>query len=687
MTATVNVGSSAPVQTVTYSVSGGSFSSPYYTISPALSSFVPGTRYVFQAAGISSAHPFDIGVTRSTNLPSSFGKAGSALSGSSGAISFTVPADYTGSTLAYYCVAHGSMTATVSITGAQRRRRMQSTVTGDTQACREYHLGVALNTDPQVHCLHAAPDGGGVCVSPFCAQYHSTCIEPGHSVAYSDCSTDIATLAPGSIGDTSGDTIACRQYHLDVAASASPEVHCLHASPSGGGICVGPETFCANYKTTCVDTGLSSAFSSCTQHFTDLAQGSAGDTSGDTKVCREYHLGVAMTTDPDVHCPHAGPDGGGVCVGPQTFCAQYQSTCVDAGLSSAYTDCAADYNAMTAGTGGDTSGDTAACREYHLGVAVTTDPSVHCPHAGPSGGSVCVGSETFCSQYQSTCVDAGHSLAYTDCATEYNAMTAGTDGDVSGDTAACREYHLGVAMTTDPSVHCPHAGPSGGDVCVPPFCATYQSTCVDAGHSLAYQNCAVELTSMSTGAEGDTTGDTIACREYHLSVAAAQDPAVHCLHASSSGGGVCVPSFCSLYETTCVVTGFGEAFADCTATYNGFATGRSGETSGNTQACRAYHLNVATTTLPDIHCPHAGPSGGNVCIGPETFCAQYQSLCVDAGLSSGYSNCHEMYAALPAGVSGDVSGDTSACREYHLGVGKQPYKLKPFLATITAVRF
>ena len=157
-------------------------------------------------------------------------------------------------------------------------------------------------------------------------------------------------------------------------------VHCPHAGPDGGGVCVGPETFCAQYQSTCVDTGLSSAFTSCAADYMALAAGSSGDTSGDTAACREYHLGVAMTTDPDVHCPHAGPDGGGVCVGPETFCPTYQATCVDTGLSSAYADCVSDVSNLAAGTAGDTSGNTAACRDYHLGVALTTDPDGECDH-------------------------------------------------------------------------------------------------------------------------------------------------------------------------------------------------------------------------------------------------------------------------------------------------------------------
>ncbi|MFO0635084.1 MAG: hypothetical protein U0168_19745 [Nannocystaceae bacterium] len=41
----------------------------------------------------------------------------------------------------------------------------------------------------------------------------------------------------------------------------------------------------------------------------------------------------------------------------------------------------------------------------------------------------------------------------------------GTEGDMSGDTLACRGYHLMVAIG-DPETHCPHADADGSGVCV-----------------------------------------------------------------------------------------------------------------------------------------------------------------------------------------------------------------------------
>jgi hypothetical protein len=41
----------------------------------------------------------------------------------------------------------------------------------------------------------------------------------------------------------------------------------------------------------------------------------------------------------------------------------------------------------------------------------------------------------------------------------------GTAGDMDGNTIACRIYHGGAPAASDPATHCPHAGPSGGNVC------------------------------------------------------------------------------------------------------------------------------------------------------------------------------------------------------------------------------
>jgi hypothetical protein len=69
------------------------------------------------------------------------------------------------------------------------------------------------------------------------------------------------------------------------------------------------------------------------------------------------------------------------------------------------------------------------------------------------------------------------------------------------------------------------------------FCAGEIVTCADTYADEAA--CLAECGNWVCGAEGDTAGDTLGCRVYHLG-AAQTDAATHCPHTAADGGGVCV---------------------------------------------------------------------------------------------------------------------------------------------------
>jgi hypothetical protein len=167
--------------------------------------------------------------------------------------------------------------------------------------------------------------------------------------------------------------------------------------PEGGGT---PGVTCASY---CAD--ITSACSGANQQWPNaagceeacaaFAPGTPGDTSMDTLECRAYHAGVAGTTEPEVHCIHAGPLGSGVDAGNgcgtdrcMAFCRIAQEVC---GAEATYSfenedDCrtqCADYVDDVDFTTNETSGDTLACRMYHL-TAALGDPAVHCGHLSGS---------------------------------------------------------------------------------------------------------------------------------------------------------------------------------------------------------------------------------------------------------------------------------------------------------------
>ena len=75
--------------------------------------------------------------------------------------------------------------------------------------------------------------------------------------------------------------------------------------------------------------------------------------------------------------------------------------------------------------------------------------------------------EEYCDAITANCADAN--AQYDDRAdcVAYCAAAGwpdGSDGDMAGNTTECRIYHAGVAAG-DPAMHCPHAGPTGADVC------------------------------------------------------------------------------------------------------------------------------------------------------------------------------------------------------------------------------
>lgn len=162
-------------------------------------------------------------------------------------------------------------------------------------------------------------------------------------------------------------------------------------------------------------------------------------------------------------------DLGPVAATCDSYCRTVNTNCVDANRQYGNTPAEAARGCMftcvgfgwPAGSPGDTSGNTLACRAYHAGVAAG-DPAMHCPHAGPLGGGVCGDSQCadFCAANLAVC--AGANAAYASLADCMSACAALTDAGSSiaspttttGNTLSCRLYHLSEA-TVDPAMFCP----------------------------------------------------------------------------------------------------------------------------------------------------------------------------------------------------------------------------------------
>jgi hypothetical protein len=185
-------------------------------------------------------------------------------------------------------------------------------------------------------------DGGGnaeagtVSCSAYCAAVTATCT--GANAQYSDgapgmaeCMNACMLLPLGTSADTSGNTVGCRTYHTQLAAADGGAVpHCWHAGPFGYGACgTTCEGFCALATGWCSPEGgfdggaapyasSSACLASC-MGYAAVAGGDAGfvvdggfnspgSASGNTRDCREWHLGKALesTSNQQVHCNHVG---------------------------------------------------------------------------------------------------------------------------------------------------------------------------------------------------------------------------------------------------------------------------------------------------------------------------------------------------------------------------------------------
>jgi hypothetical protein len=153
-------------------------------------------------------------------------------------------------------------------------------------------------------------------------------------------------------------------------------------------------------------------------------------------------------------------DGSGsiafTCMG---YCTANVATCTGSNTQwGSMQNCLDTCSHWAMGASGDTSGDSLGCRIYHT-MAAETDAITHCPHAGPTGGSMCGTSTcaTFCPMEDALCsgvYPAGSGSCTTVCPTIATNPPFSAN-DTGKNDIECRFYHL-TAAATDPTTHCPH---------------------------------------------------------------------------------------------------------------------------------------------------------------------------------------------------------------------------------------
>lgn len=146
--------------------------------------------------------------------------------------------------------------------------------------------------------------------------------------------------------------------------------------------------------------------------------------------------------------------------------------------------------------------------------------------------------------------------------------------------------------------------------------------------------------------------------------------------APTSGGEIDLTcaSYCTAITAHCTAgnaqyTGMTTCMGSCQA----LAVGAAADIAGNTLGCRLYHANVAKDA-PDVHCPHAGPGGADVC---GSNCDGFCTIAADAcpGTFADDAACQTACAGYDKGEAydaADMAGDSFACRLYHLTVASTP---------------
>lgn len=208
----------------------------------------------------------------------------------------------------------------------------------------------------------------------------------------------------------------------------------------------------------------------------------------------------------------------------------------------------------TTGTGGSTSTTTPTTTS---GGNDTTTGGNDGASSSASGGDAAPTCDSYCTEIMTACTgDVAQYASAETCKAACANFPAGKITDTAGDSLACRAYHANAAKAQGMAAkHCPHAGPTGGDLKVSDtegpacgdgceaFCDIALKAC--EGQATAYKDraaCVADCRSFKDiGDHYDVTfyskpenwTNDFGCRMYHLNTAAtsAENAKTHCPHA------------------------------------------------------------------------------------------------------------------------------------------------------------
>ena len=158
--------------------------------------------------------------------------------------------------------------------------------------------------------------------------------------------------------------------------------------------------------------------------------------------------------------------------------------------------------------------------------------------------------------------------------------------------------------------------------------------------------------------------------------------------SSSTGTGMTATldckSYCAEVMTNCKTANEQYKSMDsCMNVCAALPPGTLGATDGNSLGCRLYHGGAPAVATPDLHCAHAGPTGGDKIVsdtmagtcgeGCDAFCTIAGAVCKDANKQFAdketcLTACKSFKTDVATYSTADTDKNDFGCRMYHLSV-------------------
>jgi hypothetical protein len=167
--------------------------------------------------------------------------------------------------------------------------------------------------------MDAATDGSASsadCMS-YCTAIQAACVGGDAQYDFGSVGTDgsclhsCLDLPAGTTGAVSGNSLACRMTHTQLAMT-DPTTHCVHAGPSGGGACGNTcEGFCSIASAGCPTQWPAATCATNCAAVPTAPPYDRSITTGDTIECRT-HYAVLATVAP-TNCPETSQTTSTMC--------------------------------------------------------------------------------------------------------------------------------------------------------------------------------------------------------------------------------------------------------------------------------------------------------------------------------------------------------------------------------------